>query len=157
MTRMRLMCGLAGAGKSTYARGLESQGWSRFSIDREVFAAGFTDAATVPSEIAADIQARQRAAIVAALRAGRDVVVDYAFWSRAERDDYRALGRAQGADVEVVYLRAPEELLRRRLRARRGDHADDLLVSATLLERYLAGFEPPAPDESDVRVIDVVD
>lgn len=152
---MSLMCGLAGAGKSTYARGLERQGWSRFSIDSETFAAGFTDAASVPPEIAAGIQARQRVAIAEAIRAGRDVVVDYSFWSRAERDDYRALGRAEGADVEVIYVRAPEEVLRRRLSMRRGRDADDLLVDTALLERYLAVFEPPSPEESDVRVIDV--
>ncbi|WP_249138613.1 AAA family ATPase [Phycicoccus avicenniae] len=152
---MSLMCGVAGAGKSTYARGLEARGWSRFSIDREAFAAGLTDAASVPPEVAADIRGRQRAVIAEAIRAGRDVVVDYSFWSRTERDDYRALGHAEGADVEVVYFRAPEEVLRRRLSSRRGEHADDFVVDASLLDRFLAGFEPPARDETDVRVIDV--
>lgn len=149
------MCGLAGAGKSTYARELETQGWVRFSIDREAWRAGFVDAASIPPEVAADIRARQRDAIVTTIRNGRDVVVDYSFWSRAQRDDYRALGRSEGATVEVVYLEAPEHVVRQRLAGRRGAHADDFVVGSDLLDRYLEGFEPPAADETDVRVIDV--
>ena len=147
------MCGLAGSGKSTYARDLEERGWTRFSIDSEAWQMGFVDAAAVPAEVALEIRARQRDAIARALDAGEDVVVDYSFWSRAQREDYRALGRSHGATVEVVYLETPEAVVRRRLAARCGAHADDFVVDAELLDRYVAGFEAPGPDEHDVTVI----
>ncbi len=117
VARMVLTCGLAGAGKSTHARALEAQGWTRFSIDGEAWRLGFTEAAAIPAGVAREIRVRQRAAIADALDAGADVVVDYSFWSRAQRDDYRALGEAHGAVVEVVFFDTPEPVLRRRLAA----------------------------------------
>lgn len=36
MSRVVLMCGPAGSGKSTYARRLEAQGMVRLSIDHEL-------------------------------------------------------------------------------------------------------------------------
>lgn len=147
------MCGLAGAGKSTYARELEARGWVRFTIDSEAWQMGFVEAAAIPPEVAADIRARQRDAIARALDAGEDVVVDYSFWSRAQREDYRALGRSRGATVEVVYLETSEAVARRRLAERRGADSDDFVVGAELLDRYIAGFEAPGSDERDVTVI----
>ena len=145
------MCGLAGAGKSTYARRLEERGWLRFSIDREAWGMGLVDV-PFPPDASDDIRARQRREIADALRAGRDVVVDYSFWSRAQRDEYRELGRECGAVVDVVHLDVPEEELRRRLAERRGRHPDDYPV-ADLLAGYLSGFEAPGPDETDVTVV----
>lgn len=143
------MCGIAGSGKSTFARGLEAHGWLRFSIDAEAWDRGLRDV-PLPETAAREIRAGQRARIEAALREGRDVVVDYSFWSRAQRDDYRALGRACGADVDVVHLDVPPEELRRRLAARRTTHPDEFVVPLEVLEGYLAGFEAPGPDEGDV-------
>lgn len=151
MARLRLMCGLAGSGKSTHARRLEDAGWLRFSIDRDAYALGFR-AAPLPDDVARDIRARQRDEIATALDAGRDVVVDYSFWSRADRDDYRALGRAHGATVDVAYLRTPEDVVRDRLARRAAQHADDMHVPPDLLAAYVAGFEVPGPDETDVVV-----
>jgi predicted kinase len=147
------MCGLAGAGKSTYALDLEARGWLRFSIDGEAWQMGFTRAAEIPVEVAADIRGRQRVAIARALDEGHDVVVDYSFWSRAQRDEYRALGRAHGATVEVVYFETAEAVIRRRLAERRGSHPDDFVIATDVLDQYVSGFEAPGPDEPDVTVV----
>ncbi|GGF26485.1 AAA family ATPase [Williamsia phyllosphaerae] len=153
MSRLTLMCGLAGAGKSTYARTLQDRGWVRFSIDAEAWAMGFTGSSTVPPEVAADIRASQREAISNALDAGVDVVVDYAFPSRAMRDEYRDLGRTHRAQVEVVFFDTDEALVRDRLTRRRGSHPDDVVVDEGTLEAYRSAFEAPTPDEADVTAI----
>lgn len=147
------MCGLAGSGKSTYARELVTGGFVRFSIDEEAWGLGFTAAVAVPPEVADAIRARQRTAIVRALESGADVVVDYAFPTRAERDDYRALARAQGATVAVVHLATPEHVARARLGDRRGVAADDMVVDPDLFDRFAASFEPPSPDDADVTIV----
>lgn len=152
MPRLRLMCGLAGSGKSTYAKQLEAHGWLRFSIDVEAWDLGYREV-PFPDGVAEQIRARQRGQIAEALRAGRDVVVDYSFWDRAQRDEYRALGAGCGTTVEVVFLDVPELEVRRRLAERRHAHADDFAISEDLLAGYLAGFEAPGPDEGDVTVV----
>lgn len=150
MPRLVLTCGVAGSGKSTYARALADQGWVRLSIDVEAHRRGLTEH-PLPEPVTAAIVAEQQEQLVAALRAGADVVVDYSFWSRARREEYRAIGSAEGADVQVVWFDVPREELARRLRARAAHPGPDAVeVSEELLATYLAGFEPPGADETDV-------
>ncbi len=108
----------------------------------------------MPVELTDDIRAQQRQALVHAVREGRDVVVDYSFWSRAQRDDYRRLARDAGAEVEVAYCPADPETARRRIERRNDGHAapDTYAVEAETLSSYLEGFETPGPDKTDVRV-----
>lgn len=147
------MCGVAGAGKSTYARALESRGWLRISIDQEMWRRGICRLPW-PAALAEQIRSVQRDEVADALKSGRDVVVDYSFWQRAQRDEYRSLGLACGAAVRIVYIPVPEHELRRRLATRRTRDADDLVVNDETLAGYLLGFEAPATDEDDVTVLD---
>lgn len=126
---MVLTCGLAGAGKSTYARGLEDKGFVRLSIDTEAWRCGHTKH-PLPVEVSARIAARQREELVAALSVGQAVVVDYSFHARSTRDEFRAIARACGASVEVVCVDVPPELL----------------------DAYIDGFEWPQSDEVDIVV-----
>ncbi len=152
--RVVLMCGVAGSGKSTHARELERQGWLRLSIDVEAWRRGHR-AMPLPVELTDEIRAQQRQALVAAVRRGRDVVVDYSFWSRAQRDDYRRLAGEAGADVEVHYCPVTAALAHRRITERNAGprSPDTYAVEAETLTAYLDGFEAPAPDETDVSVV----
>ncbi len=152
MAMLVLTCGLAGSGKSTYAKSLEAQGWLRLSIDTRAWELGHTQH-PLPTEIRDEIVAHQQRELGDALTAGRNVVVDYAFFTRAMREEYRALGRRYRAEVEVVLFEVPRAELLRRLTERetRSPGPDDVLVSEKLLDRFIAGFEWPAPDETDVR------
>lgn len=158
MTKLVLTCGLAGSGKSTYAKSLEAQGWLRFSIDTEAWKLGHTSH-PLPKEIRDGIVARQRIQLGQALSSGRNVVVDYAFYTRAMRDEYRDLGRVHGADIEVACFQVPRDELVRRLteREKRSPGPDDVLVTEALLDRFIAGFEWPTLDETDVRYIKIMD
>lgn len=148
------MCGVAGSGKSTHARALERDGWLRLSIDGEAWRRGYREM-PLPVELTDDIRSQQRAALVAAVREGRDVVVDYSFWSRAQRDDYRRLARDAGADVEVRYCRVTGADAHRRITERNAGprSPDTYAVAAETLTAYLDGFEEPGPDETDVSVV----
>jgi predicted kinase len=143
-----MMCGLAGSGKSTYARALERSGYTRLSIDEVVWRRIGRDAAELDPE---DYERHRSTAerellreLIDLMAARRPVVIDYSFWSRATRDRYKALIESHGCRWELVHLAARPETLRRRLATRNGLHgANSVTVSDELLDRYIAGFEEP--------------
>src|SRR3954449_5143823 len=53
-----------------------------------------------------------------ALELGTNVILDYGFWAREEREDYRSGAKALGASSEVHFLDVPPDELMQRLAAR---------------------------------------
>lgn len=147
------MCGPAGAGKSTWAAKLEADGYLWLSFDRAAWAAGHREH-PVPENVAASVHAELRARLVEAVQAGRQVVVDTSFWSRASRESYRELLAPLGVVPVVHYLRASEATMRERVARRRGAGPNEVVVPEDLMTRYLAGFEVPTADEGPLRVIE---
>ena len=88
MSRVIFMCGPSGSGKTTYARRLEREGMVRLSFDVEMWRRGIT-AVPLPPEVRAEIETELRARLLELVAAGRDVVLDFSFWSRRMREDYR--------------------------------------------------------------------
>ena len=145
-----LMCGLPGSGKSTYALGLVRAGYGRLSLDEEIWQRlGHRDAGQVLDQpdfdaLKEDVRRSQRLHLIELMLKGRDVVVDYTFWSRAARADYRALIVQYGFECTLVYMRADHETLRARLAARATEaDANSVTVSAQLLADYVAKFQVP--------------
>ncbi|WP_125775719.1 AAA family ATPase [Antribacter gilvus] len=154
-SRVILMCGPAGAGKSTFAKALEGRGFVRLSIDAELWRRGVRGA--VPDDKRAAAQRFLEDRLAELVEAGRDVVVDSSFWRRADRDHYRELVTRYGGTCELVYFQvAREELHRRIARRNTGTGADSVHVDAATLDRYIDGFEVPTPDEAPVDPRDVV-
>ncbi|MGC0420603.1 AAA family ATPase [Embleya sp. AB8] len=154
-----LMCGLPGSGKTTYAMGLVRSGFKRLSIDEVVWQrlgrrdAGLVLEAKAFDRLKEEVRREQRQELVKLMLAGRDVVVDYSFWSRAARDDYKALIESHGCRWELVHLRADRTMLERRLEIRNGEvGANSVTVDAKLLNRYLANFEEPNGEGEQVFV-----
>lgn len=153
MSRVVLMCGPAGSGKSTYARRLEAQGMVRLSIDHELWTRGHP--MPLPStEVHNEIEAQLRQRLLELVAAGRDVVVDFSFWSRRMRDDYRRLLAPTGVVPETVYIVTDRETVLERVRARRGTHPDDVVLPPEVAAGYVDHFEPPTADEGPLTVVD---
>lgn len=87
------------------------------------------------------------------LAAGRDVVVDSSFWSRASRDEYRALGAAVGTESVVVLADTPRDVALARVAARSGEHPHDVVLTPEVAAAYYDGFEIPTPDEGPLEVV----
>ena len=146
MPTLYLLCGLPGAGKTTLAKQLER--------DRPVLR--LTPDEWMARVVGDGFDEKKRAAVEAllweiaarALRLGLDVALDFGFWSRSEREDFRARAAALGAHTKVLFVDAPDEELLRRLARRNGNSEPDTFeVSANQLRGYSELFERPTPDE----------
>lgn len=132
-----------------YARTLEGRGYTRLSIDEDVWKRIGRDPAELdPDEydrLRADAEAGLWCELGLLLAAREPVVVDNSFWSRAVRDRYKALIEIHGCRWELVHLKADADTLLRRLAVRNSGtrSANRVTVCDELLERYAAGFEEP--------------
>jgi predicted kinase len=154
-----LTCGIAGAGKTTYAKALEAAGYVRLSVDEEIwrrfgrFGVDYQpEQYAEHTEVATESVRQQLLELIAQ---GRDVVIDSAFSQWSSRADYTELVERAGARRRLVYLQADEALLRRRLRARaeRFDANAAFPITDELLDHYLRVFEPPAGEGEHVILV----
>lgn len=144
-----LMCGVAGAGKTTFALQLEQQGFTRLSIDEEIWTTNGRYAIDYPAEMyeqlktTAEIKLRQRLLLL--LNAGKNVVIDFSFWQRKKRNEYKKLITNAGGEWKLVYLKVPLVELQRRLliRSERFDANAAFKITDEILTDYLNGFEAP--------------
>jgi len=149
-----LLCGPAGAGKSTHARRYAADGYAVASVDELAWAAGHPAVHPLPDDAARRVAEALRSRVGTLLDEGRDVVVDSSFWSRASRDTYRALGAAHGADVLVVYVDTPRDVALARVAARAAAHPHDVVLTPEVAAAFHDGFEVPTPDEGPLEVVD---
>lgn len=80
---------------------------------------------------------------------GLDVILDFGFWGRSERDDFRSRAAELGADFNKMhYLDATEEMLFESLAARNAQYLKvRFWLSETNLKEYMLLFEPPFQEE----------
>jgi predicted kinase len=147
-TRVVLMCGLVGSGKTTYALGLEARGLVRLSVDEYIwrkygiFGIDFDEPQWIGHQQEAEQFLRDR--LVEHIRAGEDVVLDLSFWNRAMRDDYRQLIESAGGRWELHYMKVDPEILPARLATRRlRSDANAFPIEPEMLTRFIASFEHP--------------
>jgi predicted kinase len=147
------MCGPAGSGKSTIARQLEAEGMTRLSFDQEAWHRGIRTM-PLPPEMHREIEDELRDRLIALVRAGTDVVLDFSFWSRRQRDAYRELLRPFGLEPETIYLATPRGVALQRVRDRATSHGDEFELDPDVAAAYFDHFEQPTDDEGPLTVID---
>ncbi|MDO8107084.1 ATP-binding protein [Isoptericola sp. b441] len=153
MSRVIFMCGPAGSGKTTIARGLEAQGMARLSFDDRAWQRGHR-AMPLSDDVHRKIEAELREQLVGLVGSGIDVVLDFSFWSRQMREDWRRLLRPLGVEPETIYLATPREVVLARVRARAAVHADDFPLTEAVAAAYFDRFEPPTAAEGPLRIIE---
>lgn len=150
--RVIFMCGPSGSGKTTHAKQLEDQGMVRLSFDIVMWQRGISTV-PLPQVIRDEIEAELRARLLDLVREGSDVVLDFSFWSRQMRADYRQLLAPTGVVPETIYLATDRATVLERVRARRGNHADDFELTEELAAHYFDHFEPPTTDEGPLEIV----
>ena len=87
-----------------------------------------------------------------ALELGTNVILDFGFWAREEREDYRLRAKHLGARSEVHFLDVPADELRRRLAIRNSQASNQSFhISPDRLEPWIRSFEAPTPQELEPR------
>jgi predicted kinase len=160
MATLHLMVGLPCSGKSTLARRLEHEHSALRLTPDEWQIRLFGQDAQEPEHDTRHtlIETLQWEVASRALALGINVILDYGFWAREEREDFRARAKELGASSEVHLLDVSEEELFRRLELRnalalQNTEGSSLAfhIPEEMMRPWIAVFQKPTPDELERR------
>jgi predicted kinase len=154
MATLHLMVGLPCSGKTTLARTLEDERSALRLTPDEWQLRLFGQDAEDPAHDARHslIEAMLWEVASRALVLGTNVILDYGFWAREEREDYRARAKQLGARSEVHFLDVPpEELLWRLARRNAQRSLTAFYIPEAMMHPWIAFFQKPTPDELEPR------
>ena len=150
-----LLHGYLGVGKTALARRLEAEHSAiRFTHDEWMRALYGHDP---PEAFFADYAERVSGLIEASwtrcLELGLNIVLDFGFWSRSERDRARALIAQYGGECRLYRLTCPDEVARRRIAGRNEELGTSLFIAPATYDALKARFEPLGPDERSIEIV----
>ena len=141
-SRLIIVCGLPGSGKTTWAKTLESRLHAiRFCPDE------WMDALRInlwEEETRTRIEKLQWELAQQLLGLGLTVIIEWGTWGRSERDALRVRARELGAAVELHYLSAPVDILFERIQSRSMEYPP---ISREALSQWHEKFEEPTVAE----------
>ncbi len=154
MVTLHLMVGLPCSGKSTLAKKLEhEQSALRLTTD-EWHVRLFGQDAEEPEHDARHmlIEAMLWNIASRALELGTNVILDFGFWAREEREDYRNRAKQLGASSEVHFLDVPADELLRRLAIRNAQPSQtSFYIPEAMMIPWIGFFQRPTTDELERR------
>jgi hypothetical protein len=154
MATLHLMVGLPLAGKTTLAKQLEQEysalrlnidEWHTRLFGQDAEEQEHDDRHGLIEAMLWDIAARL-------LVLGVNVILDFGFWAKVEREDYRARARQLGAGSEIHYLNVTEEEIFARLAIRNAHPPQGAFyIPEAKFKEYIPIYQPPTPDEFERR------
>lgn len=148
MSKVIMMCGVCGSGKTTYAKEKEKEGYIRLSID-EMWKLYGRRGLDYPydeyEKLSEKVELSLREKLICLIQEGQNVVIDFSFWNKENRNFYRQLIDNAGGTVELVYMKASLETLRKRL-TKRNLHLNPnspFIITDEILEHHYYGFQEP--------------
>lgn len=158
MSKVIMMCGVCGSGKTTYAKEKEKEGYIRLSIDEEMWKTYGRKGIDYPDsqyeELSEKVELFLREKLLSLIKQEQNVVVDFSFWNKEKRNFYRQLIEKSGGTVKLVYMKARLETLQKRL-AKRNLHLNansPFIITDEILEHHYYGFQEPC-GEGEIIVL----
>ena len=82
------------------------------------------------------------------LQLGLDVILDFGFWAKEERDNFRKRAKKLGVNFKIHYMDVPVKDLYKRLEKRNKKAKDGtFIISKEEMDKYIAIFQPPTAEE----------
>lgn len=153
MATLHLMVGLPCSGKTTLARVLEHKYEALRLTPDEWQIRLFGQDAAEPQHNARHslIEALQWEVAERALILGTNVILDFGFWTCAEREDFRARAKLLGASCEIHFLDVPHDELLRRLSQRNKQPELAFQIPEAMMKPWIELFQKPASHELHCR------
>ena len=102
MSKVIMMCGVCGSGKTTYAKKKEKEGYIRLSIDEEMWKLHGRKGMDYPDnqyeELSEKVEAALRKKMLGLIKNGENVILDFSFWNKESRDYYKCRWHS-GTDI----------------------------------------------------------
>ena len=144
-----IVVGLPGSGKTTRAKEIEFEHLAlRLTPDEWILALYGNNLDRPQRDAVRDpVEAVQWQVVKRALSLGCNVVLDWGFWSHAERTKYRQEAEALGVIVKLIALDVTPDELWARISQRDESKCGTLHITRSELEQWASMFEPPNEQE----------
>jgi predicted kinase len=150
LATLYLMVGLPFSGKTTFARELEQERSALRLTTDEWHVLLFGQDAKEPEHDSRHslIETMLWKLASRALELGTNVILDFGFWAREEREDYRIRAKKLGASSEVHFLDVSEDELFRRLKERNSQPSQEsFCITIEMMKPWIQKFQKPTADE----------
>jgi predicted kinase len=148
-----LLHGFLGVGKTTFAKRLErEEGAVRFTHDEWMSRLYGSDPPAADfQDLAGRVSMTMEGVWTRCLELGTSVVLDFGFWSRAERAHVRALVSGHGGEAVLYRLNCPPDVAMKRIKMRNG-LPGNLYITPETYQALETRFEPLGADEACIEV-----
>lgn len=151
MATLHLMVGLPSSGKTTEAKKLEREyNALRLTPDEwQYFLFGHDISDPEHDERHTRVEALMWEIAVKVLKSGVDVILDFGFWTKSERDEFRQKARSLGANTKIHYMDVPNNMIWDRLSVRNQSAGNDAIfyVGKEDFDAWSRLFEVPTKQE----------
>jgi predicted kinase len=150
MATLYLMVGLPCSGKTTRAKELEDKLFAlRLTPDEwQINLFGHDVYDPEHDKRHSLIEARLWQIAARTLSLGMNIILDFGFWAKEERDDYRARAKKLGARSEIIFMDVEEAELMKRVRERNDNLTNTIAyIPEELMISWIHFFQRPDADE----------
>lgn len=155
MATLHLIHGFVSAGKTTFSRTLEVKTSAiRFTLDEWIVKLyGHNPPADKFAEYSDRVCNLIWQLTEQLLDLGQDVILDFGFWSRADRDEARKFAQSVNAEVKLYSIYCSDEVMKQRTKLRNKNLPNDSLwIDDRAFELFKQGYEVLAEDEPHILI-----
>lgn len=157
MGKAILVCGKLCSGKTTYAESISrEENAVLLSVDQIMLSLFGQQAGEKHDEYVLRLKKYLLEKSSELLSKSVNVILDWGFWTRSERDNVRDYFHSRNVDTELHLVELNSQEWKRRINVRNQDalenEGDAYFIDKAVLEKFEKVFEQPEDDEIDIYV-----